>query len=92
MGLPEFEVLLANRAEKGYRKANPEMQERLRHAINELSINPVPSQQFDVVKLSGSESNYRIRIGNYRILYTIHWNQKQIWIFGLDKRKDRTYK
>jgi mRNA interferase RelE/StbE len=90
--LPEFEVFLSNNAEKGLGKSGSFMKKRLQEALDELENNPVPIQKFDVTKLSGSESNYRIRIGQYRILYSIKWNEKQIHIFDIDKRKDRTYK
>lgn len=68
------------------------MKERLRQALDTLGENPVPVKQLDVTKLSGSESNYRIRIGSYRILYSVQWTEKKLWVFDIDKRKDRTYK
>ena len=90
--MTEFEVFLSNNAEKGLAKSDSFIKKRMHEALDELETNPVPIQKFDVTKLSGSESNYRIRIGQYRMLYSIKWNEKQIQVFDINKRKDRTYK
>ncbi|MEM6820767.1 MAG: type II toxin-antitoxin system RelE/ParE family toxin [Verrucomicrobiota bacterium] len=42
--------------------------ERLCLAINGLKENPYPPES---VKLAGTENQYRIRVGNYRILYEV---------------------
>jgi mRNA interferase RelE/StbE len=44
---------------------------KIRSAINALSENPRPQ---GCKKLSNSENNYRIRIGVYRIIYSIEDN------------------
>ena len=89
--MPIFKVFLSNNAEKGLRNAEPKIKARLKEAIDFLEINPVPVQEFDVTKISGSESNYRIRISSYRILYTVKWNEKEVEVFDIDKRKGRSY-
>jgi len=89
--LPTFKVFLSNNAEKGLRNAELKIKALLKEAIDFLEINPVPVQEFDVTKISGSESNYRIRISGYRILYTVKWNEKEIEVFDIDKRKGRSY-
>ena len=43
----------------------------IKKAINDLTENPRP---FGCVKLAGSENHYRIRIGVYRIIYSIQDN------------------
>ena len=89
--MPIFKIFLSNNAEKGLRNAEPKIKARLKEAIDFLEINPVPVQEFDVTKISGSESNYRIRISSYRILYTVKWNEKEVEVFDIDKRKGRSY-
>ena len=89
--MPTFKVFLSNNAEKGLRNAEPKIKARLKEAIDFLEINPVPVQEFDVTKISGSESNYRIRISSYRILYTVKWNEKEVEVFDIDKRRGRSY-
>jgi mRNA interferase RelE/StbE len=52
--------------------------------INQLITNPRP---VGVQKLSDDEG-YRIRIGNYRILFTIKDKEKSILIYRIKHRKD----
>ena len=89
--MPIFKIFLSNNAEKGLRNAEPKIKARLKEAIDFLEINPVPVQEFDVTKISESESNYRIRISSYRILYTVKWNEKEVEVFDIDKRRGRSY-
>ena len=90
--LAEFKVILSNNAEKGLRNAQSKPRERLKEALDILKTNPVPTQLFDVTKISGSSSNYRIRIGRYRILYVVLWLDKIVKVFDIDKRDDSTYR
>jgi mRNA interferase RelE/StbE len=45
-----------------------EIVRRLVSAVGQLSSNPFPD---GVKKLSGAEHTYRIRIGSYRVVYTV---------------------
>ncbi|MCX7086971.1 MAG: type II toxin-antitoxin system RelE/ParE family toxin [Methylococcales bacterium] len=53
--------------------------------IDELSENPYPH---DCKKLVGSEHTYRIRSGNYRVIYSIFDNQLIVQIIKIGHRKD----
>ena len=44
------------------------MQERIQSKINELAIEPRPR---GVKKIQGEENSYRIRVGDYRVVYDI---------------------
>ena len=48
-----------------------------------LSNNPVPS---DAKTIIGERGVFRIRIGDYRILYRISYQQNKIIIVKIDKR------
>ncbi|MDO8634184.1 MAG: type II toxin-antitoxin system RelE/ParE family toxin [archaeon] len=89
--MPDFNVFLSNNAEKGLKKSEPNIRQQLQNAIDALENNPVPTKDFDVTKISSSISNYRIRIGRYWILYTINWEDKEVKVFGIDKRKGSSY-
>lgn len=54
-------------------------------AVEALSVNPRPS---GVKKLFGSEFTYRIRKGNYRIIYEIHDETIVIEVVKVGHRKD----
>ena len=56
-------------------------------AIKALKNNPRP---VGVQKLSGKV--HRIRVGQYRIIYSIHDKEQVVVIDKVDRRKERTYK
>lgn len=53
--------------------------------IDNLTQNPRPS---GCKKLQGSENEYRIRIGNYRLIYTIADVVRIVTIIKIADRKD----
>lgn len=58
--------------------------EKIKKEILSLSSNPRP---FGVIKLT-QEEGYRIRIGDYRILYRINDSLKEIIIYRIKHRKE----
>ncbi len=55
-------------AEKEIRKLSPELIDRIWSRIKELTANPRPR---GAKKLSREVSAYRLRVGDYRILYEV---------------------
>jgi mRNA interferase RelE/StbE len=62
--------------------------ERLKEVIFILKEDPVPIKSLDVAKLKGEKNKYRIRKGNFRIVYEVIWEQKLILIHRVDLRGD----
>jgi len=58
---------------------------RIVSAVDNLSSNPYPE---GVRKLAGSEYSYRIRVGDYRVLYNIIRNRLVVEIIRVGHRKD----
>ncbi len=58
--------------------------ERIRDVIRGLAENPRPS---GCLKLTGRDA-WRIRIGNYRVIYEISDIEKKVIVFDLGHRKD----
>ena len=67
-----YRVEFASRAQRMFRNLPADVQRRLDPAIQALSQNPRPS---GCKKLSGEESVWRIRVGDYRIIYQIRDNE-----------------
>ncbi|PYL80336.1 MAG: plasmid stabilization protein [Verrucomicrobia bacterium] len=63
-----FEILLERGAERDLRRLPKSIHDRIVRAINALSRNPRPP---GCRKLSGSENDWRIRVGDYRIIYEV---------------------
>jgi len=54
--------------EKDLRRLGQTVQARILNRIEELGEEPLPRQ---AAKLSGSERLYRVRVGDYRIIYEV---------------------
>jgi len=78
-----YRVDFKNSAYHDLKKIDRPMQAKILGEIKGLSHNPFP---FDVKKLKGTESIYRIRTGDYRVIYKIEGNA--IIIYYIRHRKD----
>ena len=47
--------------------------------------------QGDIKRLQGKPSGWRRRVGNYRILYDVHFERHLIVIAGIVRRTSTTY-
>jgi mRNA interferase RelE/StbE len=66
--MPDYSVSFRRSAEKDMRKLASRIQDRVIEAVEKLAKAPRP---LGCKKLSGSENAYRIRIGEYRVIYTV---------------------
>jgi len=64
-----FQIEITKTAHHQLRQLSPINLQRVHEAIEQLSRNPRPN---GVKKLKGEVDFYRIRVGNYRILYEIN--------------------
>jgi len=69
-----YEILLVKQAEKDLKNLPIQIFDRVITAIKDLSSNPRPS---GCLKLKNLSQDYRIRVGDYRIIYEID-NKNQI--------------
>jgi mRNA interferase RelE/StbE len=58
---------------------------KVRDAIVALTENPRPS---GCKKLQGSDSDFRIRIGDYRVVYSVSDKVLTVWVIKIAHRKD----
>lgn len=79
-----YKILLSNIAKKALDKLPDSVFQRIDKRIQSLKLEPRP---VGCIKLSGNES-YRIRVGDYRIIYTINDRIIEIYIFNIAHRKD----
>lgn len=63
-----YRVLLERTAEKDLRRLSAEIHDDVILAIRALATNPRPP---GCRKLTGSKSDWRIRVGDYRVVYEI---------------------
>jgi mRNA interferase RelE/StbE len=79
-----YTVNLKRSSEKELDNLPKEIQNRITKRIISLKENPRP---VGIKKLQGREG-YRIRVGNYRILYTIDDSLKNVEILSILLRED----
>ncbi|HDQ45014.1 MAG TPA: type II toxin-antitoxin system RelE/ParE family toxin [bacterium] len=83
--MASFKIILKPSVEKDFRTLPKVMVERVFTHIQSLSENPYPPQ---AIKLENSEGLYRIRVGNYRIVYGVDKAMKLITIHYVRHRKE----
>jgi mRNA interferase RelE/StbE len=66
--MDSYQVEFARRAEKDLRRIDMRYISRIIEAAENLAFDPKP---LGVKKLAGSDRTYRIRVGDYRIIYEI---------------------
>lgn len=79
-----YVITILRRAQKALARLPGGDYEKVRDTIRALAKNPRPS---GCLKLSGREG-WRIRLGNYRIIYEIDDNQRLITILHIGHRRD----
>lgn len=80
-----YSVLLAPPAERQLRSFPLAIQKRLVKRIKALQNDPRPP---GVKKLAGKDDLYRIREGDYRIIYTIQARELVILVLKIGDRKE----
>ncbi len=74
-------------AEKSYRKLSKDMRKRVRDALMQLEQSNDPFHHPGVKALLGSlKGDYRLRIGDWRILFTPDLEQKMIYVYAIIPR------
>ncbi len=80
-----FDVIIETKAQKEFLKLSPPWDKKVKATINKLEKDPRLS---GVKKLSGSKDGYRIRVSNYRILYTIDDREKIVTVYRIKHRRE----
>ncbi len=79
-----FDVKYSNQAQKFLNKAENIVAKRILDEIEKLQQNPFPK---DVKRVEGYEEKiFRVRIGDYRILYEVDYSTNLLGIIKVDKR------
>ena len=82
--MADYTVVLTRKAEKQLNKLADSTAETILDTITELAANPRPP---GYIKLKGRDG-YRVRAGNYRIIYEVFDSELRIEIVTLGHRKD----
>ena len=80
----QYRLRITSRAAKELEKLPSKIRARIEHAIEELADDPRPSR---CKKLHGN-AGWRIRVGDYRILYDIQDDELIVTVLRAGHRRD----
>ena len=80
-----YRVEITSQAEKTLRKLDKASQRRIAARIDELAENPRPR---DCKKLADQDDLWRIRVGNFRIVYQVLDRKLLVLVIRIGDRKD----
>ena len=83
--MSKYLVVIAPTAKKEMARIPKTTLERIVKAIDSLADDPRPH---GCLKLEGQENRYRIRVGDYRVIYSIEDDVLRVLIIRVRHRKD----
>ena len=83
--MAKYSVVVSQSAEKVLKKLPKKDLLKLLATIESLAVNPYPD---GCRKLSGEEETYRVRQGNYRVIYEVEGKRLLVLVLKVGHRKD----
>ena len=80
-----YKIVFKKSAEKELQTLSHDVIAKMRKAILSLERNPFPNGS---KKLKGRKDDYRIRVGNYRIVYQVKKEVLIVYVIKIGHRKD----
>ena len=80
-----YRIEFVKQAAKQLKALSSEDQQKIKIKIDALTNVPRPD---GVVKLTGEDHLYRVRVGNYRIIYCIQDEQLLVLVLKIGHRRD----
>jgi mRNA interferase RelE/StbE len=82
-GRPTWQVIIDRDAQRQLRRLPKNLAARIRTAIRNLASNPRPR---GCIKLTGFDNLWRIKVGDWRIIYAIHDDQLLVVVVKVEPR------
>ena len=83
-----WRVVITGPAQKDFRKLPQKERARVKAALLSLESDPFMG---DVKRLKGSPSAWRRRVGNYRLLFDLDFDQHLVVVSAILRRTSTTY-
>ncbi len=83
--MASYKVIFKPSVEKDLRSLPPSVVARVFKHVEALKDEPFPRQS---IKLAGAELLYRVRVGDYRVIYGVDKDNKQVIIHYVRHRRD----
>jgi len=85
MSATTYRVVLHREAVREIRGLPKKVRPLVRDAIDELVREPRP---IGAAPIKGRKGTYRIRVGDYRILYEVHATEIVVYVIGVGHRRE----
>jgi mRNA interferase RelE/StbE len=83
--VPEYRILIGASAAREFDSLPLAVQPRVRKAIDALAANPRPP---GTMKIRGGTDLFRIRIGDYRVIFHVYDGEKVVDIVHMRHRRE----
>ena len=80
-----YRITLAPAAARQLRKFDPPLRRRIQAVLELLAVEPRPPS---ATQLVGGSGEWRVRTGDYRIIYEIHNDQLLVLVLRMGHRRD----
>jgi len=81
-----FDIQYAKSVKKDIEKIDKQNLDRIKKAIETLGKFPNVS---NIIKLSAHPlADYRLRVGEYRVLFDVHWEKRIVSVLKIGHRRD----
>jgi mRNA interferase RelE/StbE len=83
--MASYRIEFAASAEKDLRRCNPVLAANIVRRIEALQNEPTPRQSH---KLRGTERTYRLRVGDYRVIYEVEPDVRVVVVYHIRHRRE----
>jgi len=83
--MKSYNLILKQSVEKDFRGLSKNVLVKIFSVIDNLQAEPFPSK---TTKLEGTDKTYRIRVGEYRIIYEVNKTEKIVTILYVRHRRE----
>ena len=80
-----YNIIFSKQADKFFDKQSKDICNRILSKVNKLSTEPHPSGS---KKIEGSDDLYRIRVGDYRVIYKVVDNELIVLVLKVGHRQN----
>lgn len=81
-----YQIEITPSARRQFKRLPADVQKKIRNKLDALAFDPFAASM-DVKKLAGREG-YRLRVGDYRVIYTLENNLLVIVVLAVGNRRE----
>ncbi len=83
-----FKVFFTKKCSNEFKKLDNGIKQKLWQKIIELESFSSDSRNIKRLITNGKSDCFRLRVGDYRILFEVEWVKKKIWILDVGHRRE----